>query len=63
MLFETRCAGCDRPGAVICTTCRFALVGSMPPSSAAGVIAAVAFAGRPRDVLLGMKYRNRRAVG
>jgi len=63
MLFETRCAGCDRPGAPICTTCRFALVGPAPRPDAHGVIAAIPFAGRARDVVLGFKYRNRRAVG
>ena len=63
MLFETRCAGCDRAGAPICTTCRFALVGPAPRLDAGGVVAAVPFAGRARDVVLGFKYRNRRAVG
>ncbi|MEL6893496.1 MAG: phosphoribosyltransferase family protein [Actinomycetota bacterium] len=63
MIFESRCAGCDRPGATICTTCRFALVGARVAPTADGVISAVPFAGRARDVLLGLKYRNRRAVG
>lgn len=62
MIFETRCAGCDKPGTVICTTCRFALLGWRPGHDG-GVIAAVPFTGRARDVVLGMKYRNRRAVG
>jgi ComF family protein len=63
MIFETRCAGCDKPGAAICTTCRFALVGSAPRDQAHGVIAAVPFTGRARSIVLGLKYRNRRAVG
>lgn len=63
MIFETRCAGCDRPGAPICTTCRFALVSAISRPSPSGVLAAVPFAGRARDVVLGLKYRNRRAVG
>lgn len=63
MIFETRCAGCDRPGAPICTTCRFALVSATARPSPSGVLAAVPFAGRARDVVLGLKYRNRRAVG
>lgn len=63
MIFETRCAGCDRLGSVpICTTCRFALLGPSPAPRPDGVIAAVPFAGRARSVVLGMKYRNRRAV-
>lgn len=63
MLFESRCAGCDKPGAVICVTCRFALVGPAPREQAHGVIAAVPFTGRARRVLLSLKYRNRRQVG
>ncbi|MEP1125222.1 MAG: phosphoribosyltransferase family protein [Ilumatobacter sp.] len=63
MIFETRCAGCDKPGSAICTTCRFALVGPPPRDQAHGVIAAVPFTGRARSIVLGMKYRNRRAVG
>ncbi len=63
MIFETRCAGCDKPGAAICTTCRFALVGTPPRRQAHGVIAAVPFTGRARSIVLGLKYRNRRAVG
>lgn len=63
MFFETRCAGCDRPGAPICTTCRFALVSAVNRPNPSGVITAVPFAGRARDVVLGLKYRNRRAVG
>ena len=30
----TRCAGCDAPGAPVCTTCRFALVGRVAPTPA-----------------------------
>jgi ComF family protein len=62
MLLTTRCAGCDEPGAPICRTCRFALVARFHPSAPAGVLVAVPFTGRARDVLLGFKYRNRRAV-
>ena len=63
MIFETRCAGCNTPGAAVCTTCRFALVGPAPRGTTDGVQAATAFTGRARDVLLGFKYRNRRQVG
>lgn len=62
MIFETRCAGCDRAGAPICTTCRFALLGPAPRPSPHGVLAAVPFTGRARTIVLGWKYRNRRAV-
>ena len=30
MIFTTRCAGCDAPGATLCRTCRFALLGPPP---------------------------------
>ena len=62
MLLQIRCAGCDAPGVAVCTTCRFALVGTRPRDAAHGVHAAVAFTGRARDVVLGLKYRNRRQV-
>lgn len=60
MLFETRCAGCDKPGAPVCVTCRFALIGAVAAPQPHGVISAVPFSGRARDVLLAVKYRNRR---
>ncbi len=62
MMFQTRCAGCDAPGVAVCTTCRFALLGPRPRVGADGVHAALPFAGRARDVVLGLKYRNRRQV-
>jgi ComF family protein len=62
MIFATQCAGCDVPGAPLCRTCRFALVARAIPSAPPGVIAAVPFSGRARQVLLGFKYRNRRAI-
>ena len=62
MMLQTRCAGCDAPGVAVCTTCRFALVGARPRTTAGGVHASVAFTGRARDVVLGLKYRNRRQV-
>lgn len=62
MLFQSRCAGCNSIGPVLCRTCRFALAapGSMPRS--ADVVSAVPYAGRARDVLLGFKYRNHRQL-
>jgi ComF family protein len=61
MLFTTHCAGCDRPGATLCRPCRFALLGPVP-SATPGVLVAAPFTGRVRDILLGFKYRNRRAI-
>ncbi|HUF97170.1 MAG TPA: phosphoribosyltransferase family protein [Ilumatobacter sp.] len=62
MLLNSNCAGCHRVGPVLCRACRFALLAppNMPRSSE--VVAAVPFAGRPRDVLLGFKYGNRRQL-
>ncbi len=62
MIFQIRCAGCDAPGAAVCTTCRFALLGPCPQPGGHGVRAAVPFTGRARKVVLGLKYRNRRQV-
>jgi len=61
MMLQTRCAGCQTPGAPVCRTCRFALLGPRP-AAAGEVRAAVAFTGRARDIVLGMKYQNRRQV-
>jgi ComF family protein len=63
-MLQSRCAGCDRPGAVLCRACRFALVAASRSRSveSTGTISAVVFAGRARDVVLGYKYRNRREV-
>ncbi len=46
----------------MCTTCRFALLGPRPQPGGHGVRAAVPFTGRARNVVLGLKYRNRRQV-
>lgn len=62
MIFESHCAGCRRPGPVLCHTCRFALAAPVGLPRQSDVIAAVPFAGRARDVLLGFKYGNRRQL-
>ena len=61
MLLTTCCAGCDTPGSAAVPHVPFALVARHHPPAPAGVLVAVPFAGRARDVLLGFKYRNRRA--
>ena len=63
MIFDSRCAGCDRVGPVLCRTCRFALAAPVALPRSGDVIAALPFAGRPRDVILGFKYGNRRQLG
>lgn len=62
MLFTSCCAACQRPGPVICRSCRFwvARPPLMPETSE--VIAAVPFVGPGRDLVLGLKYRNRRQL-
>lgn len=62
MIFATRCAGCDARGPVLCRTCRFALVARPAPGAPSGIVVATAYSGRVRDVLLGLKYHNRRQV-
>jgi predicted amidophosphoribosyltransferase len=62
MIFATRCAGCDVRGPVLCRTCRFALVARPAPGTPGDVIVATAYSGRVRDILLGLKYHNRRRV-
>ena len=47
---------------MLCRTCRFALARPAGMPHTGDVIAAVPFAGRARDVLLGFKYRNRRQL-
>lgn len=65
MIFDSACAGCGRRGPVLCRACRFALAvpAGLPVRQHPGdVVAAVPFAGRGRDVLLGFKYGNRRSL-
>jgi predicted amidophosphoribosyltransferase len=62
MIFSSSCAGCDRPGPVLCRTCRFTLAAPTNLPRGGDVIAAVPFVGRPREVLLNFKYRNRRQL-
>lgn len=63
MIFDSCCAGCGRVGPVLCRTCRFVLAAPVALPRSGEVIAALPFAGRPRDVILGFKYGNRRQLG
>ncbi len=60
--FTTACAGCNQPGPTLCRSCRFSLASAATQVSADGVLAALPFDGVARQVLLGLKYRNRRGV-
>ncbi len=62
MILDARCAGCDRPGEVLCRTCRFTLAAPPAMPLQSDVIAAVPFVGRAREVVVNFKYRNRRQV-
>jgi len=61
-MFATRCAGCNQPGDLVCHRCRFSLAASRPPHSDSEVVAALPFDGVARQLVLGLKYRNRRGV-
>lgn len=62
MLFTDSCAGCSTPGEILCRRCRFALVSAPQPQLSGRVRAALPFDGVARQVVLGLKYRNRRRV-
>ncbi|MBI4933092.1 MAG: ComF family protein [Actinobacteria bacterium] len=56
------CAGCNQPGEVLCRRCRFSLASLSAQVGDGGVPAALPFSGVARQVVLGLKYRNRRSV-
>ncbi len=62
MMLNASCAGCNQPGAVICRRCRFALASAAVQVGDGGVLAPLAFEGVARQVVHGLKYRNRRRV-
>ena len=57
-----RCAGCSEPGVDLCRRCRFAFVASPPVVTPTGILAATEFAGLGKDLVVGLKYRNRRGL-
>jgi len=62
MLFTTLCAGCNQPGESLCHRCRFSLAAATSQVSDTGIMAALPFEGVARQVVHGLKYRNRRQV-
>jgi predicted amidophosphoribosyltransferase len=63
MLFEPCCTACARPGAAICVRCVDALVPAPeidPPPGVDRVAALVRYEGVARDLVLALKYGNRR---
>ena len=61
-LFSPVCAGCNQPGEVLCRRCRFTLASAPAQWGDDGVRAALSFEGLARQMVLGLKYRNRRGV-
>ncbi len=61
-IFFSACAGCNEPGPTLCRRCRFSLASAATQVSADGVLAALPFDGVARQVVHGLKYRNRRGV-
>ncbi len=61
-VFMSCCAGCNQAGPTLCRRCRFSLASAATQVSADGVLAALPFDGVARQVLHGLKYRNRRGV-
>ncbi len=57
-----RCAGCREPGVELCRRCRFALAASPPVVTASGVVAATQFVGLSKELIVGLKFRNRRRL-
>jgi len=62
MLLTPSCAGCNEPGDVLCRRCRFSLASTQVHRGDGGVLAALPYEGVARQVVLGLKYRNRRGV-
>jgi ComF family protein len=58
----TRCAGCSEPGTDLCRRCRFALVTSPAVVTPSGIVAATQFTGLTKQLVVGLKYRNRRRL-
>ncbi len=58
----SRCAGCAERGVDLCRRCRFAFVASPPVITSTGILAATQFVGLGKDLVVGLKYRNRRRL-
>lgn len=65
MIFQSRCGGCGVHIRSMCTNCRDALLAATVdnvPGAPESVVYAVAYDGRARQLILGLKYRNERAT-
>lgn len=61
-MWNSRCAGCGERGVDLCRRCRFQLIATRPVITAEGVVAATRFCGLGKDLVVGLKYRNRRQL-
>jgi len=61
-MLNSRCAGCGEPGVDLCRRCRFTLIAAPPITTATGIVAATQFSGLGRELVVGLKYRNRRRL-
>jgi ComF family protein len=62
MIFQTTCPSCDAPSRGLCTRCRLRLAAVPSAGAPGGVRAAFRFEGPARQLVLALKYRNRRRV-
>ena len=62
LLFSTRCSACGGPGEALCHRCRFALASVGPVRGPDGIGAAFPFDGVPRELIVALKFRHRRAA-
>jgi ComF family protein len=65
MIFQSRCSGCGASIRSICGDCRDALLAitvDNVPGAPESVVYALAYDGRARQLILGLKYRNERAT-
>jgi competence protein ComFC len=63
MFFSRHCAACGSPGEkVLCRRCRFSMASAGSARNASDIRAAFSFEGLPRDLVLALKFRHRRAA-
>ena len=60
-MFSYRCAGCGSLTRTVCTECAAKIAKCAPPNCSDALVA-LSYEGLARDVMLGFKYRNHRAV-
>ena len=61
-MLRNSCAGCGEQGVQLCRRCRFALVASPSFRTPQGVLAATQFSGLAKELVVGLKYKNRRGL-